>query len=113
MISWMCNKTSLIFIILYFFHSRADNHVAPMVDVCDPCLSPFHFDVIGNMETFKDDLAYIMTLFNVTFKDDVNLSRETKLDAIYDSIQGNIAINIFTPPRYCSFSCETICKIGV
>jgi hypothetical protein len=41
------------------------------------------------METFVDDLSYWMTLLNVTFQRHVMLSRDTKLDAIYDSVQGD------------------------
>ncbi|KAK7090039.1 hypothetical protein V1264_009894 [Littorina saxatilis] len=65
---------------------RENNHVIPMAGMCDPCKESF--DVIGKMETFPADLNYIMSKINVTFKRDIKLSRETKLDAIYDSIQG-------------------------
>lgn len=63
-----------------------DVHVIPMTELCDPCQR--HYNVVGNMETLPDDLSYLMSLLNVTFRSDVHLSREGKLDAIFDSIQG-------------------------
>ncbi|KAL8600674.1 hypothetical protein ACOMHN_006740 [Nucella lapillus] len=71
--------------VLKSLHHR-NNHVIPMTETCDPCHEPY--DVIGNMETFSDDLNYMMSLLGVRFQPDVHLSRETKLDAIFDSIQG-------------------------
>ena len=65
---------------------RRDNHVIPMAAQCDPCRTSY--DVIGTMETFSEDLKYLMRLVNVTFRPDVDLSRGAKLDAIFDSIQG-------------------------
>ena len=64
---------------------KNDPHVIPMTKACDPCDD---YDVIGNMETFPGDMKYLMALLNVSFKRDVELSREAKLDAIFDSIQG-------------------------
>lgn len=62
-----------------------DNHVIPLVAQCDPCQDDY--DIIGHMETFTSDLAYMTSLLNVTFQTNVSLSRETKLDAIHDSVE--------------------------
>ena len=64
---------------------RHDTHVIPMTILCDVCED---HDVIGKMETFSGDLKYMMALMDVSFKHDVQISREAKLDAIFDSIQG-------------------------
>ena len=64
---------------------KSNVHLQPVSSRCSPCL--FRFNLIGKMETFKNDALYIAAQFNVS-QSQIGLDRmreDTAMDAIEDS----------------------------
>ncbi|XP_033736670.1 carbohydrate sulfotransferase 11-like [Pecten maximus] len=64
-----------------------DVHVASLWETCSPC--HVNYDIIGKMETFKDDTTYILEKLNLGMYIDVlrNVSADAVNDALYDTAQ--------------------------
>ena len=81
--------TELIEYILYLFENgkNIDRHFAPMSRKCDPC--QMRFDYIGKMESFADDVKFIIAKVKEKYKDvDVQFGEFDKETAL-DSTQGH------------------------
>ncbi|CAC5405885.1 CHST11 [Mytilus coruscus] len=76
----------------YFIHTEEQNkdrdgHFLPATDHCRPCL--VQYDYIGNMETFTDDVYFILKEFNLGNYTSVlkDFKRDSILDSISDTVQ--------------------------
>ncbi|XP_060078168.1 carbohydrate sulfotransferase 9-like [Ylistrum balloti] len=68
--------------------ANRDVHVLSLWKSCSPC--HVKYDIIGKMETFKDDIFYILDKLNLKpYKDALrNISTDVVNDALYDTAQG-------------------------
>lgn len=63
--------------IKYLIHSEEtqsyrNRHFYPMHDFCAPC--SVHYDIIGKLETMKDDMKYIFDLLSARYNTNFNIS---------------------------------------
>ncbi|XP_060086237.1 carbohydrate sulfotransferase 10-like [Ylistrum balloti] len=77
-------------------HENQNNHIMSYWQLCSPC--HVKYDVIGKMETFKNDTEYLLDKLHLKQYKDIlrNMSFDAVNDALYDTAQAYVAMRTYS-----------------
>ncbi|XP_069125750.1 carbohydrate sulfotransferase 11-like [Argopecten irradians] len=65
-------------------HKQQNNHVTSIWQLCSPCHTNIKYNIIGKMETFKDDTNFILD--DLHLREYKNILKNMSVDAIRDTL---------------------------